>query len=101
MKKLINSKYMKWFRKQYLTFILNQIIKLNNQCCFCCTQSLKTYHSKFISWKELKKVKENMSSKFLYRYIREEKQFQNCNNKWFPHNTNRIAFLKQCLTKLN
>lgn len=97
MKKIINSKYFKWFRKNYLNRIYSDIIL--NKAKYCCV--VYSWHSFFICWKDLKEVKDNMNSVFLRKEIRDNISFQNCVNSWFWHKTERINFLKECLNKLN
>lgn len=86
---------MKWFRKMYLTNIYNKIHSGKEN--FCCIASKKTIYSLFICWKNLKEVKENMNSTYLTTYISN----YSCKMNRFNYKTDRLSFLKECLTKFN
>lgn len=90
MKKFINSWAMKWFRKLFVEAIYFQI--LHNKNYYCC--HVKTWHSWFICWKNLKEVKENMNSIYLIKdlpYI--------CSYDWFMSKERRLGFLNECIKK--
>lgn len=99
MKKLINSKYFKWFRKLFLKKIYKNID--NGDDYFCC--HVMCIYRLFICWKELKEVKENMDSKYLSEWIKVNPNQQHCKNVWFDsdvtYNQNRLLFLKECLSE--
>lgn len=92
-KKLINSDRMTWFRKRFLKKIYRVI--LSNCKTYCCT--VKPWESRFICWKDLKEVKENMNSDQLIRY--DTNSSYTCNDPWFWCKENRLLFLEECLSK--
>jgi len=92
MKRIINSDYMKWFRKRYLRYIYKQI-RLGNEH-FCC--HVKCVYSLFICWKDLKEVKENMNSELISSLL---KSNLTCSRSWFRYRHERLEFLQECLNK--
>jgi hypothetical protein len=91
MKILINSPLMKWFRKSFLKAIYFQI--LHNKKRHCC--HVRTWHSLFVCWKDLKEVKQNMTSKQLRNW-----KSYTCKLCWFDNKEKRLDFLKECIQKL-
>lgn len=87
---IINSFLFERFRKSFLKRILKDITL--NKTKFCCL--VWSYHRIFICWKDLKEVKENMSSKYLIESINYD-----CSEVWFWFKEDRISFLKECLSK--
>lgn len=98
MKKLINSKYMKWFRKMYLKNIYNKIYFY--RASYCCIAASCNIYSTIICWKYLKEVQENMDSNYLKDRFK-NKQNLSCGDSWFYSRKDRLDFLKECLSKLN
>jgi hypothetical protein len=94
MKRIINSDRMSWFRKSFLTKIRKEIfIKKYEYCCH-----VKSWHTIFICWKDLKEVKENLNSKYIKEYIKEDKYYT-CSEIWFRTHNDRLNFLDECLAK--
>lgn len=96
LEKLINSKYGKSFRRSFLEQIYNDI--KNEKKYYCC--GVKSWHSKFICWKDLKEVQENLTSNHLDSYIRNNSYFY-CELCWFEDRYDRLAFLKECISKID
>ena len=94
MKKIINSKYFKRFRKSFLKTILDKIENYEDK--FCC--HVFTWHRLFICWKDLKEVQENLNSEYIWKSTSDS---YSCNNVWFIGRENRMAFLKECISKIN
>lgn len=94
MKKLINSSRMSWFRKSFLINIRKEIF--NDDRYYCC--HVDSWHSKFICWKDLKEVQENLNSEYIKFYVKEEKLY-NCSEVWFYNKTKRLNFLDECIAK--
>lgn len=90
MKKIINSRYFKWFRKGFLRKIYIDI--LHEDANFCCY--VRSWHRIFICWKDLKEVKENMDS------VYKDLDHKVCVAPWFSSKENRIKFIAECLIKL-
>lgn len=95
-KQMINSYYFKWFRKSFLNKIYNTI-EHGNTTDYCC--NVKSWHTLFICWKDLKEVKENMNSDALSEFIKKNISKQDCSFVWFPTRKDRLKFLKECLDK--
>lgn len=95
LKKIINSSYFTWFRKSFLRKIYNEISIAKH--AYCC--NVITWHKLFICWKNLKEVKENMSSNTLILGIKEDKSLQHCGLSWFHQKKHRLEFLNECLEK--
>ena len=101
LKQLINSDLGKSFRKKYLQNILHYIEKTPKKkndyylgnIRFCCHYS--GWDSFLICWKELKEVKEHMGSSHLRHLTK-----YNCREVWFETNTERICFLKECISEI-
>jgi hypothetical protein len=93
MKKFINSRSMKWFRRSFLNAIRSEILSGDEK--FCC--HVYTWHRLFISWKDLKEVKENLSSTFLKQRL----IVFNCREVWFESTQDRLEFLNECISKTN
>lgn len=94
LKRLINSKYGKSFRRSFLERIYNDIY--TGKKVYCC--NVKSWHSKFICWKDLKEVQENLNSYYLNFYIRDNYYYY-CELCWFDKYWDRVAFLEECLQK--
>lgn len=94
MKRIINSDRMSWFRKSFLIKIRNEIF--NRDRYYCC--HVKSWHSKFICWKDLKEVQENLNSEYIKFYIKEEKLYD-CSEVWFRSDNDRLNFLDECIAK--
>lgn len=94
MKRIINSDRMSWFRKSFLTKIEKEILIYKYR--YCC--HVKSWHSIFICWKDLKEVQENLDSKYIIDHIKNENYFD-CSNVWFYSRTHRLNFLDECLAK--
>lgn len=100
MKKFINSKYMKWFRKLFLLYLYNKVsisIKMNREHTFLC--QVKCIYGIFISWIELKEVKDNLDSSYILCSVKRVDTFPNKNIVWFDRNIDRLLFLEECLDK--
>ena len=92
-KNFINSEKMKWFRKSFLNKIYNDISTDNER--FCC--HVNSWHKLFICWKDLKEVEENQKSNFIKYYYNNSDLI--CGNVWFNNKTDRMDFLKECISK--
>jgi len=90
MKALINSRLFKPFRKSFLKKIENNIVIEKDY--FCC--KVRSWHSIFICWKNLKEVEANMDSKYLNKGLS-----YNCKFSWFNTKSQRLNFLDECLLK--
>jgi hypothetical protein len=92
-KKLINSKYGKNFRRKFLFTVYNKIY--SEESYFCC--QVRSWRRLFILFHELKEVKENMKSKF----IGDTKWVQGLSfpqrNVWFESKQDRLNFLSECI----
>ena len=94
MKKFINSEKLKWFRQSLLEKIRKNVLEDKDR--FCC--NVRCWESVFICWKDLKEVEENLSSK----YIRDLQNWSlDCRHVWFDSKEDRLAFLKECISKIN
>jgi len=92
-KNFINSESMKWFRKSFLNKIYNDI--LTDKKRFCC--HVNSWHKLFICWKDLKEVEENQYSNFIKLHYNPSDLI--CRNTWFYEKSDRIEFLKECISK--
>ena len=100
MKVLINSKYMKWFRKLFLQHLYNELsihMEKYSKPMFLC--EVKCIYGIFISWIELKEVKDNLDSNYILRSVKPFDTFPNKNIVWFDRNIDRLLFLEECLNK--
>ena len=100
MKKLINSKYMKWFRKLFLQYLYNKLcihIKTYSKPMFLC--KVKCIYGILISWTDLKEVRDNIDSSYILRPVKRFNTFPNKDIVWFDRNTDRLLFLGECLDK--
>lgn len=100
MKIFINSKYMKWFRKLFLLHLYNELsvhMREYSKPMFLC--EVKCIYGIFISWIELKEVKDNLDSNYILRYVKPFGTFPNKNIVWFDRNIDRLLFLEECLNK--
>jgi hypothetical protein len=100
--KFINSDYCIRFRRIYILSLMGYIksgLEINpDKNYYICL--IKTRQSKWICWKDLKEVRENLNSEFIREPIRMSGRFT-CDNSWFSSNSDRLSFLNQCLDKLN
>ena len=100
MKKLINSKYMKWFRKLFLQYLYNELcihIEIYSKPMFLC--NVKCIYGIFISWMDLKEVRDNLDSSYILNSAKQLDSFPNKYIVWFDKNTDRLLFLGECLNK--
>ena len=100
MKKLINSKYMKWFRKLFLQYLYNELcihIETYSKPMFLC--NVKCICGMFISWIDLKEVRDNLDSSYILNSAKQLDSFPNKDIVWFDTNTDRLLFLVECLNK--
>ena len=100
MKKLINSKYMKWFRKLFLLHLYNELsihMERYGKPMYLC--QVKCIYGIFISWIDLKEVRDNLDSSYILRYVKRIDTFPTEDIAWFDRNIDRLLFLKECLNK--
>lgn len=100
MKTLINSKYMKWFRKLFLQYLYNELcihIETYSKPMFLC--HVKCICGMFISWIDLKEVRDNLDSSYILNSVKQLDSFPNKDMVWFDRNTDRLLFLEECLNK--
>ena len=100
MKKLINSKYMKWFRKLFLQYLYNELCLHMETCSkpmFLC--NVECICGMFISWTDLKEVRDNLDSSYILNSVKQLDSFPNKDIVWFDRNTDRLLFLEECLDK--
>lgn len=94
--RLINSRLGKPFRRSFLREISRQI--LIGEQIYCC--HVHSWHSKLICWKYLKEVQENHNSDYLNFYVRNN-SYLYCELCWFENRYDRLAFIRECINKLN
>ena len=100
MKKLINSKYMKWFRKLFLLYLYNELsvhMEKYSKPMFLCQEHC--IYGTFISWMDLKEVRDNLDSSYLLYSVKSLDSFPNKYIVWFDRNIDRLLFLEECLNK--
>ena len=100
MKKLINSKYMKWFRKLFLLHLYNELsvhMREYSKPMFLCY--VKCIYGIFISWIDLKEVRDNLDSSYILNSVKQLDSYPNKNIVWFDRNIDRLLFLGECLNK--
>ena len=100
MKKLINSKYMKWFRKLFLLHLYNKLsdhMEIYSKPMFLCQEHC--IYGTFISWMDLKEVRDNLDSSYLLYSVKSLDSFPNKYIVWFDRNIDRLLFLEECLNK--
>ena len=100
MKVLINSKYMKWFRKLFLLYLYNELSIHMERCgkpMFLCHANC--IYGIFISWMDLKEVRDNLDSSYILNSVKQLDSFPNKNIAWFDKNIDRLLFLGECLNK--
>ena len=100
MKVLINSKYMKQFRKLFLQHLYNELsihMEKYGRPMFLC--EVKCIYGIFISWIELKEVKDNLDSSYILRPVKQFYTFPSKDIVWFNRNIDRLLFLEECLNK--
>ena len=100
MKTLINSKYMKWFRKLFLLHLYNELsihMERYGKPMYLC--QVKCRYGIFISWIDLKEVRDNLDSSYILDYVKQLDSFPNKGIAWFDRNIDRLLFLGECLNK--
>ena len=100
MKKLINSKYMKWFRKLFLLHLYNELsvhMREYSKPMFLC--NVNCIYGIFISWMDLKEVRDNLDSSYILRPVKRFNPFPSKDIIWFDRNIDRLLFLEECLDK--
>ena len=100
MKKLINSKYMKWFRKLFLLHLYNELsvhMREYSKPMFLC--NVNCIYGIFISWMNLKEVRDNLDSSYILHSVKSLDSFPNKDIVWFDKNIYRLLFLGECLNK--
>ena len=100
MKKLINSKYMKWFRKLFLLHLYNKLsvhMEKYSKPMFLCQEHC--IYEIFISWIDLKEVRDNLDSSYILRSVKRIDTFPSKDIVWFDRNIDRLLFLEECLDK--
>ena len=100
MKTFINSKYMKWFRKLFLLHLYNKLsvhMERYGKPMFLCQEHC--IYGIFISWMDLKEVRDNLDSSYILHYVRSLDIFPDKNIVWFDRNIDRLLFLVECLNK--
>ena len=100
MKKLINSKYMKWFRKLFLLHLYNKLsahMEIYSKPMFLCQEHC--IYGTFISWMDLKEVRDNLDSSYLLYSVKSLDSFPNKYIVWFDRNIDQLLFLEECLNK--
>ena len=76
MKKFINSKYMKWFRRLFLLYLYNELsihMERYGKPMFLC--QVKCIYGIFISWIDLKEVRDNLDSSYILDYVKKLMNF--------------------------
>ena len=100
MKVLINSKYMKWFRKLFLQHLHNELsihMEKYGKHMFLC--QVKCIYGIFISWMDLKEVRDNLDSSYILNPVKQFDTFPSKDIVWFNRNIDRLLFLEECLDK--
>ena len=100
MKKFINSKYMKWFRKLFLLHLYNKLsvhMEKYGKPMFLC--NVNCIYGIFISWIDLKEVRDNLDSSYILGYVKLIDTFPTEDIFWFDRNIDRLLFLEECLDK--
>ena len=100
MKKLINSRYMKWFRKLFLQYLYNKLsihMEKYGRPMFLC--EVKCIYGIFISWIDLKEVRDNIDSSYILHPVKPFDTFPSKDIVWFNRNIDRLLFLEECLNK--
>ena len=100
MKTLINSKYMKWFRKLFLQHLYNKLsihMEKYGKHMFLC--HVKCIYGIFISWMDLKEVRDNLDSSYILNPVKQFDTFPSKDIVWFNRNIDRLLFLEECLNK--
>ena len=100
MKIFINSKYMKWFRKLFLLHLYNELsvhMREYSKPMFLC--NVKCICGIFISWIDLKEVRDNLDSSYILNSVKQLDSYPNKNIVWFDRNIDRLLFLEECLNK--
>ena len=100
MKKLINSKYMKWFRKLFLLHLYNELsvhMREYSKPMLLC--NVNCIYGIFISWMNLKEVRDNLDSSYILHSVKSLDSFPTEDMVWFDRNIDRLLFLEECLNK--
>ena len=100
MKIFINSKYMKWFRKLFLLHLYNKLsvhMEKYGKPMFLCQEHC--IYGIFISWIDLKEVRDNLDSSYISRSVKRIDTFPTEYIVWFDRNIDRLLFLEECLDK--
>ena len=100
MKIFINSKYIKWFRKLFLLHLYNELsvhMEIYGKPMFLC--HVKCIYGIFISWIDLKEVRDNLDSSYILRPVKQFNTFPSKDIIWFDRNIDRLLFLEECLDK--
>ena len=100
MKIFINSKYMKWFRKLFLLHLYNELsvhMREYSKPMYLC--QVKCIYGIFISWIDLKEVRDNLDSSYILRPVKQFNTFPSKDIIWFDRNIDRLLFLGECLNK--
>ena len=100
MKIFINSKYMKWFRKLFLLHLYNELsvhMREYSKPMFLCQEHC--IYGTFISWIDLKEVRDNLDSSYILHSVKSLDSFPNKGMVWFNRNIDRLLFLEECLNK--
>ena len=100
MKTLINSKYMKWFRKLFLLYLYNELSvhmeRYSKPMLLC---QVNCIYGIFISWMDLKEVRDNLDSSYILHSVKPFDTFPTEDVFWFDRNIDRLLFLEECLDK--
>ena len=100
MKKFINSKYLKWFRKLFLLHLYNKLsahMERYSKPMFLCQEHC--IYGIFISWIDLKEVRDNLDSSYILNSAKQLDSFPTEYIVWFDRNIDRLLFLEECLDK--
>ena len=91
---------MKWFRWLFISYLYYKLyfhVKKYNDHMFLC--HVDCIYEKFISWMDLKEVRDNLDSEHIHNSAREDNAFPCKDLIWFEGNKNRLLFLEECLNK--
>ena len=91
---------MKWFRKLFLQYLYNKLclhMKTCSKPMFLCQEHC--IYGTFISWMDLKEVRDNLDSSYLLYSVKSLDSFPNKYIVWFDRNIDRLLFLEECLNK--
>ena len=91
---------MKWFRKLFLLHLYNKLsahMEIYSKPMFLCQEHC--IYGTFISWMDLKEVRDNLDSSYLLYSVKSLDSFPNKYIVWFDRNIDRLLFLEECLNK--